>query len=478
MKETTSAVTINEIETEPLSEYVISFLSNQKKESPYLDFKWTINVKKDSDFPEIVKDIFAFSNYGGGWILIGWKEEKSNYFVPLGVPADYDVDQATLQEKFNSFVDNPIELQYREITDTDGKRFGFIFIPPSNQVLTPNKDGRYKISEKERMPFRKGDIFYRRGTQSIKPSEYERKIMEKRLLKEKYRLSILSGQPDEVEEEISSNLFEVLKIPEYVYLGTRKFIDDASIKMTLKQAGVFPEFYYKFTEWNKKIVSFENLQDSNNRYSKIIESGTVIKENVREWLGDQDKSRIIIRLFSRELRHYAISNGFYFDEYGEKLYYSTTSEKRKENWSGIYRTSTKTVAAKMYAEQLGFYIFVHPAFYASFIRLGTKIYMELLPTFILTEDGRRAIRNVNTGSVITRLSYNKYNAIYLNNISFWINKLGNGKNINISNYLEIDCNPSSAKLGWGILFDIPSTEFILNIDETEKSMGEDSDDSF
>lgn len=61
-------VVINEKECEPLSEYVLNFLKSQKKECSYLDFKLTINTDKDSDFPELVKDILAFSNYGGGWI--------------------------------------------------------------------------------------------------------------------------------------------------------------------------------------------------------------------------------------------------------------------------------------------------------------------------------------------------------------------------------------------------------------------------
>lgn len=478
MGENISAVTINDVETQPLSDYVISFMKNQKRESPYLDFKWKISIKKDSNFPEIVKDIFAFSNYGGGWILIGWKEEKSNYFLPLGVPEEYAVDQATLQEKFNSFVDSPIELSYCEITEGDGKRFAFIFVPPSNQILVPNKDGKYMEGEKEKIVFKKGDVFYRRGTQSIRPSDFELQIIKKRLQKENYRLSLLSGQPDEIEEEILSNLFEVLKVPQYVFLGELKLHDHASRNLVLKQNGVFPEFFDKFCEWNNKLVTFENLQDQNNPYAKLVEPDKITKENVAEWLNDADKSRLIIRLFNLELKHYAISKGLRYDKKGDRLFYSTTNETRKESWGGRYRPSTKTVAARMYAEQLGMYITVHPAFYAAFIRIGEKIYLDILPTFALTEDGQRPIQDSNIGSVITRLSYDKYNASYLSNISFWIDKLGAGRNVNIRDYIEIDSKPSSSKLGMGILFDIPSAEFRLDIEDPESIVEEDVDDAF
>ena len=89
-------------------------MEQRKSEAPFLDFKLTINIGKDSDFPEIAKDIFAFSNYGGGWILIGWKEEKNKRYTPVGVPEDYNVDQANLQEKFNAYLEEPIELLYTE----------------------------------------------------------------------------------------------------------------------------------------------------------------------------------------------------------------------------------------------------------------------------------------------------------------------------------------------------------------------------
>jgi hypothetical protein len=141
MSEVVGCVVINEVEAEPLSDYVLDFLMAKKKESPYLDFKYTIHIDKKSDFPEIAKDIFAFSNYGGGWIFVGWKEEKSNQYLPEGLCEDYDVNQATLQEKFNSYSNIPISLEYKEFTkEVNGthKRFAAIFIPPASDILNLN----------------------------------------------------------------------------------------------------------------------------------------------------------------------------------------------------------------------------------------------------------------------------------------------------------------------------------------------------
>ncbi len=296
MREVVGGVVINEIEAEPLSDYVIDFLMAQKKECPYLDFKYTIHIGKNSNFPEIAKDIFAFSNYGGGWILVGWKEEKKNQYVPEGLPDDYEVDQATLQEKFNSYSNIPTQIDYREFTmNIDGKvkRFAAIYIPPSYDILTPVKDGIYKKGEKERVVFRKGDVFYRRGTQSIPPSEKELEIIKKRLEKENYRISVLSGEPDEVDETIYSNLFPVIKLPEYVYSGKKvEEYSDESIKNLLQQEGIFPWFFFKFKEWNKRIITFEDLNDAGNIYREVVEEDTITKEPIDLWLEDPNKNRV------------------------------------------------------------------------------------------------------------------------------------------------------------------------------------------
>ena len=100
--------------------------------------------------------------------------------------------------------------------------------------MKPIKDGKYVKNNKEKIVFRKGDVFYRRGTQNIHPSQHELEIIKQRLEKENYRLSVLSGEPDEVDETVYSNLFPVTQLPEFVYTGIKKDYDNVSIKVLLK----------------------------------------------------------------------------------------------------------------------------------------------------------------------------------------------------------------------------------------------------
>ncbi|MGY4884131.1 MAG: ATP-binding protein [Nanobdellota archaeon] len=466
-----STVVINEREEEPLSEFVINFLKHQKKESSYLDFKLKIDLSKDSDFPEIVKDILAFSNYGGGWILVGWKEEKKSQYFPVGMPENCSIDQSILQEKFNSYIDDPIVIEYKEIEEiynNEKRRFGFVYIPPSRKLLVPIKEGKYTKDGKERLIFNLGTVYYRRGTQNINPSKYELELIEKRLKKENYKLSFLSGEPDEIDEEIYSNLFEIKNLPKYIYIGEMKNYDHSSIKFQLNEQGINPAFYYKFKEWNKKLVTFENLEDDMNPYSKLVKKDSISRELVSSWLSDIDKSRIIMELLNRELFHYAIGKGFYYDK--NKLFYPllTAEFKREQSWGGRYRKSSKVVAASIYADKLKRSIFWHASFFASFVRIQDKIFLEITPTFTLTDDGRKVISGFLEGTIITSLSYDMRNNNYLNNILFWIEQLkGDNDFIKITDYLEIDIEPSKSKLQKGIIFDLPSSEFKIDIEEEE-----------
>lgn len=199
-----------EVNVEPLGDTMVDFLIDRDQEESFVDFKETLSISKNSPFAKIAKDLFAFSNYGGGFILTGFKERKTpidetkeippeekRRFIPVGLPADFCVDQADLQSKFNAYSSSPIIIDYREFqrkfSGTD-RKFAAIYIPASSLVLKPTKDGTYADERgKSKNAFLANNILFRRGTQSIVASDEEVAFIKRRAEKEGYKLSILNG---------------------------------------------------------------------------------------------------------------------------------------------------------------------------------------------------------------------------------------------------------------------------------------------
>lgn len=447
-----------EVNVDPLGDIVLKFLIDRDSEETFIDFKETLSIAHHAPFAKIAKDIFAFSNYGGGIIILGFREKKETddptikrRFIPVGLSKDYTVDQADLQQKFNSYVNTPISLKYREFSlDITGttQKFAAIYIPPSTSVLKPIKSGEYIVETKHKVAFKVGEVLFRRGTQSVPASKEEITWIEKRSKNDGYRLSILSGKPDYNQETLYSNLFEVIKMPEKIYICSQ-------ISST-KDIPLFSDI--KYTVYENKIITIKNLNDYKGQLKDYIDQSSIRTEPVNEWLDDYNKSRVIVRLLNYEIEALVEKIGLLHEPHKNKFYFACDGEHREESWKPRFRTySTLTVAQKRYIQQLKRSIYYHTAINAKFGTIAGRLYLILNPTIQLTEDGKKGIFGASEGTVITRLTHNKYNSAYLNSILFWAYKLANGKdNIEfLDNDVLVSANPTGTKINVSILSDRP-----------------------
>jgi predicted HTH transcriptional regulator len=213
---------ITESVPKPLDEIVIDYLLSQKRETAEMDFKLFINVSRHAEFAKIAKDIFAMSNYGGGYLVIGFKETTTGRFEPVGLPEDFHIEQASLQEKFNSYSNEPLALDYAEVekeVENHKKKFAILYVPPAPVVLKPIKYATYLDEKKhrDRKLFSRDEILIRRGTQSVHASLNEIKYIERRSKQTEYRISLLSGESDTVVENLYGNFFRVIRLPEFIF---------------------------------------------------------------------------------------------------------------------------------------------------------------------------------------------------------------------------------------------------------------------
>jgi hypothetical protein len=477
---TEGVVGLPEVDVDPLGDLMLDFLIDRDKEEPFLDFKETLSIAKDSPFAKVAKDILAFSNYGCGFVLIGFREReeeeedvegvKRRNFIPDGLPDAFHIDQADLQEKFNAYLKSPIQLPYREFFRSfDGaqRKFAAIYVPPSTSVLRPIKSGVYRDGKgREHKAFVVNSVLFRRGTQSVVASKEEVAWIEKRAERQGYRLSVLSGQPDLVPETVFSNLFEIIGVPDAIW--TASLLDRERSGNANTQQGRERDVVYLL--WRDRLVTFDDISKPESPLWNLIDLRSVRQEMLAAWVADRDKQRVVVWLLNKELRFLADRLGLLHEYRKQKFYFSCDGESRTETWTPRFRaSSTLTVAQRMWAQQLGRFVFWHLAVYANFTYLGNRLFLELSPTIQLTENGREAIFGEREGTVITRLTYNRYNSTYLNNILFWISRFAEGKDrVELAQgRVLVNAKPVESKLSVGILFDRPSGEPVQEMPEIE-----------
>ena len=458
-----------EAESKPLDDHVIDYLIDHDKEEPYLDFKETISVARDYPFSELAKDFLAYLNYGGGWMLIGFREKAKpaqeedkkweRQFIPAGLPGDFHVDQADLQVKFNAYLVNPIQIEYAEFKRDFGegeRKFAAVFIPPSTELIKAAKGGAYADSRgRNHIPFKVAWVLFRRGTQSLRASKPEIEFIKRRIEITQYKLSVLSGEPDRIRETIFSNLLEITIADGVVFTGAPKYG-----LYSFGSADKLPPDYVS-KRWGNEEVSFEDMTDFRNPLWRRMATDSTQKHEVSLWLEGEDKERILVELLNKELRFLARRIGLMKTEGEDRYYFPCDGDFLKVPWKPRFKESSNlTVARKTYVPKLKKTAFVHYAVTAGFFSFGKRIYLGLYPTLILTDDGRVPSTGEKEGAVLTSLLHNRYNQTFLNELLFWAQQFAGGKDqIELAHgRVLIPTQPVDSAIGVGVLADRPVSE--------------------
>ncbi len=469
-----------EVENEPLDDHVLDFLIDHDKEEPYLDFKESISIARDYPFPELAKDCLAFMNYGGGFVLVGFRDKSKSsleedkkwkrQYVPVGLPADFHIDQADLQNKYNSYFVHPVTIMYHEFHRDLGngeRKFAVIYFPPSTEVIKAAKGGVYVDKQgRNHTPFLVGWVLYRRGTQSVHASKAEIDFIQQRVPNTQYKLSVLSGRPDHIKETVFSNLFETSIVDGAIFTGVPR-----QQLYGLGSPNRIPNEYVS-KRWEKKEVTFENLADSRNPLWTGITTESIEKHNVNQWLLDENKGRVVIELLNKEIRFLARRIGLLKMEEEDRYYFPCYGEFRKVLWKPRFKESSElTVAARTHVAKLRRDVFIHLAVNTGFIRFEDRVYLGLFPTLILTDDGRNPTTGEKEGAVLTSLLHNRYNQAFLNNLLFWIQQFSGGHDrIDLAHgHVFILSRSTESTVGVGILSDRPVSEGVPQLSHLEVS---------
>lgn len=150
---------------DPLSDDAIEFLLKYREEDLYIDHKEMIEKRYNKEWIELTKDIMAFANSHGGYLLFGIQDSTYNL---IGLDEDSaaivkNIDM--VQQKINRYTEPEIlNLRSKEHIK-EGKIFVVLFIPESlGKTHMVSKDAVVKYpSGDKKIILHKGTIYVRRS---------------------------------------------------------------------------------------------------------------------------------------------------------------------------------------------------------------------------------------------------------------------------------------------------------------------------
>lgn len=162
---------------EPLSNDNCAFIINYSSETTYIDCKESFDTNEQREWLNITRDILAFANTCGGYIVFGIRDKT---FEKVGVQEkDWKqlVDPDNIHKKINAYIQPPLTSLTSKHLTIDEMHFIILHIPESaGNTHIVVKEGKFiDNSKKEVFRLRKGEIFVRRSgsSQLIEPIDLE-----------------------------------------------------------------------------------------------------------------------------------------------------------------------------------------------------------------------------------------------------------------------------------------------------------------
>jgi len=136
------------------------------RESKTLDFKRAFDPECPAEWCELVKDLVAMANSGGGYILIGVEDDGSPSQVGAAAPV-LALDPAKLTDKIAKYTG----VQFDGFGIGEGVRNGqpvaVIEVPGVSRPLVFNKPGTYAVDgNRQKTAFATGTLYVRHGAKS------------------------------------------------------------------------------------------------------------------------------------------------------------------------------------------------------------------------------------------------------------------------------------------------------------------------
>lgn len=144
---------------------VVALAENASGECGTIDFKSGFDISSKLDWAEIIKDIVALANSGGGCLIFGANDKGKHIGIDV---SDYlNIDPADITNKVNAYTG--VQFAHFSILPMvkDAGKFAVFAVGEANIPMVFIKNGPHKLEGRNNKPvFVKGSVYFRHGAKS------------------------------------------------------------------------------------------------------------------------------------------------------------------------------------------------------------------------------------------------------------------------------------------------------------------------
>lgn len=188
-----------------MSVQALQYLINCKGECEHLDFKEVLQMDNDYGCATVSRDIVAMKNSGGGYIIIGVKD---NSWEPVGIKNYITLDTKKLRDGIRKATGLELDadiVRHKIFIYGEYREFALILIRSTKKIAKLRSPSvcRNSFCPKEEWGNRKGEIYFRKGDSTVKVSS------DQELEALYYDLIERENQSQQEQEDVDPSPFQV-----------------------------------------------------------------------------------------------------------------------------------------------------------------------------------------------------------------------------------------------------------------------------
>lgn len=225
-------------------------------------------------------------------------------------------------------------------------------------------------------------------------------------------------------EQLYSNLLRVTALPRVLYSAETDYANADAIRE--KVHGWTPPFDVV----GKRIITPSNLRSEGNVLRPYCRDRHVSDLLVRDWLNDEAHRKVFVYLLNQILGQHLRRCGLTYNREHRRNFFPLTDPDQTEYLRAWYSVRTKRQNRRQIIKFYEYGVdrfWRHLAVNLTFQAFGSSWYLQIIPRYFFTADGRMPWDSEKVGPYTTRIRAAEHNLHVLNQVLFWSDVLADGK---------------------------------------------------